>query len=167
MIFKKLIHIKNHQICIWDVYNFQLAIVWGPSGLFALGDNDMDFLCCQKWVAWCVIFHTWQQKYITQESIPVGCIPPTCQPYMLWWPPDVNTMWGGSVQWDQRNKFAQVFSDGHQMSLAGGSPVSDVWRGIICLEGELNLGPGVSCKMRSRASGIMVTWDPPAPFVDR
>ena len=77
---------------------------------------------------------------------------------------------GGSVQWDQRNKFAQVFSDGHQMSLAGGSPVPDVWKvggwGIICLEGELNLGPGVSCKMRSRASGIMVTWDPPAPFVD-
>ena len=37
-------------------------------------------------------------------------MPPACQLYMLW-PPDVST--------DQVNKFGQVYSDCHQMSLAG------------------------------------------------
>ena len=33
-----------------------------------------------------------------QESIPVGCVPPACQPYILRWLPDVSTnMEGGSV----------------------------------------------------------------------
>ena len=26
-------------------------------------------------------------KKEVQESIPVGCVPPACQPYMFWWPP--------------------------------------------------------------------------------
>ena len=26
-------------------------------------------------------------KYSKQESIPVGCVPPACQPDMFWWPP--------------------------------------------------------------------------------
>ena len=33
--------------------------------------------------------------YKKQESIPVGCIPPACQPCVFQWPPDVNTMGGG------------------------------------------------------------------------
>ena len=45
-----------------------------------------------------------------QESITVGFVSPACQLYMLW-PPDVST--------DQVNKFGQVYSDCHQMSLGG------------------------------------------------
>ena len=29
----------------------------------------------------------WKNIYLEQESIPVGCIPQTCQRYMFWWPP--------------------------------------------------------------------------------
>ena len=54
-----------------------------------------------------------------QESIPVGCILPACQPYVLLWPPDVSTS-GGAVKWGLMNKFQLVSSDGHQMSLVGG-----------------------------------------------
>ena len=33
-----------------------------------------------------------------QESIPVGCLPPVCKPYVLQWPPpDVTPGAGGSV----------------------------------------------------------------------
>ena len=32
-----------------------------------------------------------------QESIQVGYVPPTCEPYMLRWPPDV-TAGGGGVE---------------------------------------------------------------------
>ena len=47
-------------------------------------------------------------KIITkQESIPVGCIPPACRPYVLRWSPDVSTCGGGH----QVNKFEQVSSD--------------------------------------------------------
>ena len=51
-----------------------------------------------------------------QESIPVGCVLPACQLYMLQ-PPDVSTRGqvGPSV-----NKFEQVSSYGHQVSLAMG-----------------------------------------------
>ena len=45
-------------------------------------------------------------KKEVQESIPVGCVPPACQPYMFWWPPlgvssggwvfsDRSHVWGG------------------------------------------------------------------------
>ena len=49
---------------------------------------------------------------VQQESIPVGCVPPTYQPYVLWWPPiGVSTgggeyprtyvQWGGvGIPWD-------------------------------------------------------------------
>ena len=29
---------------------------------------------------WCIYMYH-------QESIPVGCVPPACQPYIFWWPP--------------------------------------------------------------------------------
>ena len=44
------------------------------------------------------------------------CVPPACQLYMLWWPPDVST--GGGGAGPPVNKFEQVSSDGHRMSLA-------------------------------------------------
>ena len=50
------------------------------------------------------------KKKFKQESISVGCIMPTCHLYVLLWPSDVSPM----------NKFEQVSSNGHQMSLAGG-----------------------------------------------
>ena len=60
-----------------------------------------------------------------QDSIPVGCTPPARWPSL-----DVSTGGGGSPV----NKFEQVSSDEHHMSVAGvGSSVlvlrSDVWRG--------------------------------------
>ena len=65
-----------------------------------------------------------------QESISVGYVLPTCQPYMLQ-PPDVSTAGEGH----QVNKFLQVSSVGYQMSLARGQgwgrggPMSDVHGG--------------------------------------
>ena len=50
--------------------------------------------------------------YSKQESIPVGCVPPTWKPYMLqvqWPPPDVVLGGGGPGM----NKFEQVSSDHH------------------------------------------------------
>ena len=32
-----------------------------------------------------------------QESIPVGCVPPTCKPYVFWWPPLGLSIRGGEV----------------------------------------------------------------------
>ena len=58
------------------------------------------------------------------------------QPYVLWFPPDVSTS-GGCPQ---VNKFEQVSSDGHQISLAGSE-------GVPCLGvrdsagGPVQLGP--------------------------
>ena len=52
-----------------------------------------------------------------QDSIPVGCAPSACQPYVFLWPPlDVSTSRGLGPQVD---KFEQVFSDDHQMSVVG------------------------------------------------
>ena len=54
-----------------------------------------------------------------QESISAGCVPPACQLYVFLWPSlDVST---GGVG-DEVNKFEQVSSDDHQMSLMGGCP---------------------------------------------
>ena len=33
-----------------------------------------------------------------QESIPVECIPPACQPYLFWWPPGVGTSRGIGIR---------------------------------------------------------------------
>ena len=56
-----------------------------------------------------------------QDSIPVGCIPPASQPYVFWWSLlDVSTGgWGGGGVGPQVNKFEQVSSDDHQISVAG------------------------------------------------
>ena len=68
-----------------------------------------------------------------QDSIPVGCTPPACQPYMFRWPLlDVST--GGSAEvGPQVNKFEQVSSDDHQMSVAGedgGRSPRMMWGGV-------------------------------------
>ena len=53
-----------------------------------------------------------------RESIPVGCLPPVCKPYVLQWPaPDVTSQ--GVRGGPQVNKFEQVSSTCHQMSLLG------------------------------------------------
>ena len=49
---------------------------------------------------------------LTQDSISIRCIPATCQPYVFWGPP-----LGGLGP--QGNKFEQVSSDDHEMSVAG------------------------------------------------
>ena len=60
---------------------------------------------------------------LIEESIPVGCVPPPCQPYMFWWLPDVSTGGGGGLlQRGLTNKFEQVSSDGYHMSVAEVGP---------------------------------------------
>ena len=57
------------------------------------------------------------QNNLEQDSIPVGCVPLACQPYMFQWPVlDVST----KVEvCPQVNKFEQISSDAYQMSVAG------------------------------------------------
>ena len=55
-----------------------------------------------------------------QESIPVGFVPPTCQLYVFQWLP-LDVSMGVCPQ---MNKFEQVSSDDHQMSVAGWYPRS-------------------------------------------
>ena len=49
-----------------------------------------------------------------QESIPVGCVLPACQPNVLQWPDG-----GGGPK---VNKFKQISSVSYQMSVARGGP---------------------------------------------
>ena len=83
-----------------------------------------------------------------QESTPVGCVPPACQPYMLLWLPDVCTSREGGPQ---VHKFEQVSTRCHWMPVTG--PMSDVGGGGLYSE--------VQCIM---VNGV--TWAPPPP-VDR
>ena len=63
----------------------------------------------------------WLKNIAQQESIPVGCILLACLLYVLWWSSIVSTTGRGrGLQWGPMNKFEQVSSDGHQISLAGG-----------------------------------------------
>ena len=76
---------------------------------------------------------------ISQESIPVGCLSPACQPYMRRWSPDVSTRGSRQV-----NKFEQVSIDGHQMSLAGvGGPhvPMALYSVVQCITGNGDMGP--------------------------
>ena len=59
-----------------------------------------------------------------QESNPVGCVPPACQPYMLLWLPDVCTSREGGPP---VNKFEQVSIRCHWRPARG--PMSDVGGG--------------------------------------
>ena len=62
----------------------------------------------------------------------------------------------GLTRCPEVNKFEQVSSLIHQMSLAGGSLYSEVH----CLEGR-------QCTMRSNASWVIVTWHPSPLWTDR
>ena len=63
-----------------------------------------------------------------QESIPVGCVPPTCADHTFF-TTRCQHQWGRGPE---VNKFEQVSSDGYQMSLAGGQEGPEV----PCLEGN-------------------------------
>ena len=42
------------------------------------------------------------KKLFKQDSIPVGCPPPACQPYVFWWPRlDVSGRKGGMASCEQ------------------------------------------------------------------
>ena len=101
------------------------------------------------------------QKFWKQESIRVGCIPPTCQAYVLRWPPpDVST--GGRGMDPQVNNFVQVSSDGHQMSLAGGPMSGGARTGGSSMSGE-GLGSGV---LYSEVQCIMGNANMEPPWTD-
>ena len=51
-----------------------------------------------------------------QESIPVGCILPACQPYVFRWPP-LGVSTGGR---------SHVSSDDHKMSVVGAGAMSGI-----------------------------------------
>ena len=100
---------------------------------------------------------------LKQESIPGGCVPPACQPYMLQSQMSVPVERGGP----QLNKFEKVSSDGHHMLVAGdkaGVPClmsggSRGW-GVPCL----GAGPGVA--LCSEVPCIIVKTLPSRNFVD-
>ena len=56
---------------------------------------------------------------VKQDSIPVGCKPPACQPYVCRWLPSCVSPGGGAVGY-QVSKFEKVSSDDHHISIAGG-----------------------------------------------
>ena len=103
---------------------------------------------------------------LKQESIPVGCVPPACKLYVFQRPPPDVTVRRGSepVQCGPMNKFAQVFNDDHQISLAG----DRTRREVLCLKSGRGGGVGVRGPMcvgagglywEANASWVMVTWD--------
>ena len=51
--------------------------------------------------------------YMERESIPVECVPPACQPYVIWWTEYFST-WGGCPEVN-KDWFEQVSSDGYQI----------------------------------------------------
>ena len=57
----------------------------------------------------------------------------------------------------QVNKFEQVSSLGHQMSLAGAGQEGFLYRGAA----GTGVGAGL-CMVRLNASWVMVTWEPPS-----
>ena len=68
-----------------------------------------------------------RRNFSTQlDSIPVGCVPATCQQYD-WVSLVVGVGVGGSGY--PVHKFEHFSSDGHQMSLAGGYYIPPDWRG--------------------------------------
>ena len=117
-----------------------------------------------------------------QDSIPVGWVLPTCQPYMLqFFPSDVSTGGGGS--WSgQVWTGPQWPSDYHHVSLVEGGPMFDVWGDwgkpcgdhvwFLLRQGPGTRGHGVGpmsdvqrpegpCIARTNASWVMVTWEYP------
>ena len=71
----------NHSIYIWSYCQGYLLSVW---------KNDTKFPTLSA-----VIF---SKHFQQQESIRVGCVPPTCQPYLFQWlPPGVRTGGGWQV----------------------------------------------------------------------
>ena len=93
------------------------------------------------------LFYTSRNGNIAErESIPVGCVPLACQPYMLW-SSDVST----SREGVPKRKVWTGLSDCHQMSLAMGPGLGlgrdpHVWY----------LGVGLG-------EGVIVTGGPPPP----
>ena len=61
---------------------------------------------------------------VYKKAFQVGCLTPACQPHVFWWLPlDVNTGGGEGGLGPRVNKFEQLSSDDHQMSVAvGGVP---------------------------------------------
>ena len=95
------------------------------------------------------IFHRFIEK-LTQESIPVRCVPPSWEPYVLQfqWPPSVVSPGGA-----QMNKFEQVSSD-HQE----GDTLPDLSQGGPYLAfpggGILPLSPPPPCEQTGACENI-------------
>ena len=99
-----------------------------------------------------------QYSHSKNKSIPVWCVPPTCANHACFNSHQMSAPGGLEV-----DKFDQVSSDGHKISLAEGLP---------CVGGQgcgvhVHWGPSArgACKVWSNVSWVMVTRDPP-PWTD-
>ena len=54
-----------------------------------------------------MILQSFSKNCMKQESIPVGCVVPTCQPYVVQWP-RLDVSIGGGEGGPQVNKFEQA-----------------------------------------------------------
>ena len=87
------------------------------------------------------------QNNIPKESIQVGCVPPICADGTCFNSHQILALVGeGGSYW--LNKFEQVSSEGHQMSLAG----------VPC--GGVGQRWGGGWTVRFNLPWVMITWDP-------
>ena len=134
------------------------------------GEPPVTVMCGRYASYWnAFLFWNFQSHHIIkQESIPVGCVAQAWhRPYVLQYPLDVCTSGDGGPE---MNKFKQVCSDGHQMSLTGvlkwtslnSSLVMAIsrWTGVGgSLYSKSHVRGG--CTVRFNASWVVVTWLPP------
>ena len=130
-------------------------------------------------------------KYLWQESIPVRCEPPTCQPYVLhneqvWachmnseWDPSWTSLnmsrglaWGISVQWGPMCGRVEAMgpSKVHVEQVWTCPRGSGQCQGVPVQWGQMSRWGRGLCMVRFNASWVMYTWDPrpiPPPWTDR
>ena len=98
-------------------------------------ENSMESSFCSV----CSVsqFYSFSAKSIPQqESLPVGCVPTACKTVCF---SVATTRCHSQGMGPQVNKFEQVSSVGHQMSVAGGCTVKSKasWAMIVLVDGEL------------------------------
>ena len=99
----------------------------------------------------CILTST--KEFDKQECLSIGCVLPAHQLPELQ-PPDVSIAGGGT----QVNKFEQVSSDGHQMTLAVKSGGVRTAGGSHVMSDGLILGAGKPCTVSSNAFWVLMTW---------
>ena len=90
---------------------------------------------------------------IWQESIPVGCVPPSCAERMCF--SNIHQMSALVVlKWKKMNRSPVLTTSG------AWEGVPCLWRGVRGIPMS-HIWKGLPCTLRSNASWVMVTWGPP------